>query len=232
MHADEPSSDWERQIETRRAEYLEWIVENFGKLEPTMDPRDGRRWALNHARLVLNRDIDKANRLFRVVRAAGQGQSTSTSSGSCARCSISATRRGSPTRPRSTIIGVHRDVAHNDRKHSPPRALAAAIHREPRPDASDHRAVRASSIAAATSRDRCARSSSSSRIGWNAASWNGTRSVTNTTSRIRSSSWRTMRRTRSTADAARMLLNVMLAERAVLGVQRLSRRAVAALPHG
>ena len=58
------SSDSEKQIETRRTEYLEWIVENFGKLEPTMDQRDGRRWALNHARLVLNRDVAKANGYF------------------------------------------------------------------------------------------------------------------------------------------------------------------------
>ena len=64
VHADEPSSDWEKQIEARRAEYLHWIVENFGKLEPTMDVRDGRRWALNHARLVLRRDVDKANGYF------------------------------------------------------------------------------------------------------------------------------------------------------------------------
>ncbi|MGB0155556.1 MAG: hypothetical protein ACPGFB_16150 [Verrucomicrobiales bacterium] len=59
------ASDQKRQIEARRAEYLEWIVENFGKLEPTTDARDGRRWALNHARLVLNRDIAKANRYFK-----------------------------------------------------------------------------------------------------------------------------------------------------------------------
>ena len=30
VHADEPSSDWEKQIESRRTEYLGWIVENFG----------------------------------------------------------------------------------------------------------------------------------------------------------------------------------------------------------
>jgi len=58
------ASAQETQIETRRAEYLNWIVENFGKLESTMDPRDGRRWALNHARLVLNRDTVKANSYF------------------------------------------------------------------------------------------------------------------------------------------------------------------------
>jgi len=63
VHADD-ASDQKRQIESRRVEYLEWIVENFGKLEPAMDARDGRRWALNHARLVLNRDTAKANSYF------------------------------------------------------------------------------------------------------------------------------------------------------------------------
>jgi hypothetical protein len=63
VHANE-SSDQKKQIEARRSEYLDWIVENFGKLEPPMDPRDGRRWALNHARLVLNRDVAKANGYF------------------------------------------------------------------------------------------------------------------------------------------------------------------------
>lgn len=58
------SSDREKQVEKRRAQYLHWIVENFGKLEPTMDVRDGRRWALNHARLVLDRDVEKANGYF------------------------------------------------------------------------------------------------------------------------------------------------------------------------
>ncbi|GAG38534.1 unnamed protein product, partial [marine sediment metagenome] len=50
------SSDSEKPIETRRAEYLKWIVEHFGRLEPLMDQSDGRRWALNHGRLVLNHD--------------------------------------------------------------------------------------------------------------------------------------------------------------------------------
>lgn len=44
MHADDaptaPSNDKEKQIEARRVEYLHWIVENFGKLESTMDMRD------------------------------------------------------------------------------------------------------------------------------------------------------------------------------------------------
>ena len=31
------ASDQKRQIGARRAEYLEWIVENFGELEPAMD---------------------------------------------------------------------------------------------------------------------------------------------------------------------------------------------------
>ena len=60
----EPASEQAKPIETRRADYLEWIVENFCNLEPTMDPCDGRRWALNHARLILNRDIAKANGYF------------------------------------------------------------------------------------------------------------------------------------------------------------------------
>ena len=68
LHADDAptaaSADWDQEISTRRTEYLNWIVEHFGNLEPTMDPRDGRRWAFNHARLVLNRDVAKANGYF------------------------------------------------------------------------------------------------------------------------------------------------------------------------
>ena len=48
----------------RRGAYVHWISENFGRLEPEMDPRDGRLWALNHARLVLDRDLDEANAYF------------------------------------------------------------------------------------------------------------------------------------------------------------------------
>ena len=33
VHADD-ASDQKRQIEARRAKYLEWIVENFGELTP------------------------------------------------------------------------------------------------------------------------------------------------------------------------------------------------------
>ncbi len=55
---------YQHQLAQRRSEYVRWVGETFGQLEPTMDPRDGRRWALNHARLVLNRDLDEANRFF------------------------------------------------------------------------------------------------------------------------------------------------------------------------
>ncbi len=55
---------YQRQLAERRSEYVQWVADTFGQLEPTMDPRDGRRWALNHARLVLNRDLDEANRFF------------------------------------------------------------------------------------------------------------------------------------------------------------------------
>jgi len=58
------AATYEEQLAGRRAEYVRWIADTFGKLEPTMDPKDGRRWALNHARLVLDRDLDKANRHF------------------------------------------------------------------------------------------------------------------------------------------------------------------------
>lgn len=55
---------YQQQLATRRGEYVSWVANTFGKLEPTMAPRDGRRWALNHARLALNRDLDQANRHF------------------------------------------------------------------------------------------------------------------------------------------------------------------------
>ena len=50
------------QISDRRAAYVAWIADDFGALEPQMHASDGRRWALNHARLVLDRDLSKANR--------------------------------------------------------------------------------------------------------------------------------------------------------------------------
>ncbi len=57
-------SQYAEQLEKRRQKYVEWIADNFGEREPSMDPRDGRRWALNHARLKLNRDVAKANGYF------------------------------------------------------------------------------------------------------------------------------------------------------------------------
>ena len=54
----------QQQLAERRGAYVQWVADTFGKLEPAMDPRDGRRWALNQSRLVLNRDLDKANRFF------------------------------------------------------------------------------------------------------------------------------------------------------------------------
>ena len=61
--ADAPASAGQ-SLAHRRSEYVQWIATNFGRLEPEMDPRDGRLWALNHARLELNRDLDKANAYF------------------------------------------------------------------------------------------------------------------------------------------------------------------------
>ena len=55
---------FEHELAERRSEYVRWIADTFGKLESSMDPRDGRRWALNQARLVLDRDLDEANRFF------------------------------------------------------------------------------------------------------------------------------------------------------------------------
>jgi len=52
------------QLAARRSEYVTWVADNFGKLEPNMDLKDGRRWALNHSRLVLDRDVAKANGYF------------------------------------------------------------------------------------------------------------------------------------------------------------------------
>lgn len=59
---------WEQEIAVRRAEYLGWVLERFGEIEPTMKPLDGRAWSLNQARLFLNRDTDKASRYFETVK--------------------------------------------------------------------------------------------------------------------------------------------------------------------
>ena len=59
-----PDTDYAAGLAERRAGYVAWIAETFGALEASMHPKDGRRWALNHARLLLNRDLDEANRYF------------------------------------------------------------------------------------------------------------------------------------------------------------------------
>lgn len=53
---------YQAALARRRAEYLDWILDHFGALEPSMAPTDGRLWALSHARLLLGRDVDRANR--------------------------------------------------------------------------------------------------------------------------------------------------------------------------
>ena len=45
-HTVETDAAWEKEIEVRRAEYLDRVVEQFGKLEPNMKPLDGRAWSL------------------------------------------------------------------------------------------------------------------------------------------------------------------------------------------
>ena len=52
-------------IDTRKREYLDWTVRAFERLP--MKPLDGRAWSLNHARLVLGRDLDEASRYFESV---------------------------------------------------------------------------------------------------------------------------------------------------------------------
>ena len=61
------SDEWEQAISVRRGTYLDWIIDEFGKLEQAMTPLDGRAWSLNQARLFLNRDTDKASRYFETV---------------------------------------------------------------------------------------------------------------------------------------------------------------------
>ncbi len=58
------ASSYEKAITERRAAYVKWIFDNFGALEPAMEIADGRQWALQHARLVLGRDIEQANQYF------------------------------------------------------------------------------------------------------------------------------------------------------------------------
>lgn len=61
-------TDHESQLAQRRDAYLEWVMVEFGKLEPTMKPFDGRAWSLNQARLYLNHDTAKATQYFEAVR--------------------------------------------------------------------------------------------------------------------------------------------------------------------
>lgn len=48
----------------RREAYVQWLCEHFGSLEPKMHAADGRRWALNHVRLFLGVDLNEANAYF------------------------------------------------------------------------------------------------------------------------------------------------------------------------
>lgn len=54
------------EIARRRRQYVEWIVSHFSSLD--LSDADGRAWSLNHARLVLGRDLDEANRYFATAR--------------------------------------------------------------------------------------------------------------------------------------------------------------------
>lgn len=64
----QPHDPYRRKLAARRRRYLKWIVENFGKLEPETRPFDGRLWSLNHARLVWGREVDRASRYFETVQ--------------------------------------------------------------------------------------------------------------------------------------------------------------------
>jgi len=55
------------QLAQRRAEYVAWIAATFRALEPDLALTDGRLWALSHARLHLGQDVDCANRYFASV---------------------------------------------------------------------------------------------------------------------------------------------------------------------
>jgi len=66
--AESDASACQQQLAARRHLYLTWVVDNFGKLEPTMTQLDGRAWSLNQARLFLNQDTDKASQYFESIR--------------------------------------------------------------------------------------------------------------------------------------------------------------------
>ncbi len=52
-------------LAARRRETMEWVLENLHP--PADDPYSHQHWCLNHARLVLQRDIEPANRYFETV---------------------------------------------------------------------------------------------------------------------------------------------------------------------
>ncbi len=56
-------------LAARRAADVDWILDRFGALEPAMDSADGRRRALNHARLLRGRPWVVAGDLGSVERA-------------------------------------------------------------------------------------------------------------------------------------------------------------------
>ena len=56
------AASYEAELSQRRVAYVQWVIDHFGAMESEMAATDGRRWALSHARLALNSDLDKANR--------------------------------------------------------------------------------------------------------------------------------------------------------------------------
>jgi len=58
---------YSQELQARRAQYLDWVVREFSRPEPDMKPLDGRLWSLNHARLATGSDLEKANRYFSQV---------------------------------------------------------------------------------------------------------------------------------------------------------------------
>ena len=54
-----------RDASERKAEYLDWVAATFGRMSLT--PLDGRAWSLNQARLMLGREASAANRYFETV---------------------------------------------------------------------------------------------------------------------------------------------------------------------
>ena len=59
------------ELAQRRAEYLDWLLATFRALEPQMAPTDGRRWSLNHARLVRGEELEPASRYLASIALTG-----------------------------------------------------------------------------------------------------------------------------------------------------------------